>query len=220
MIIALVSQKGGVGKSTLAAAFAWELHRRRQRVLVVDADPQGTVRVTGEIATEKGQEAPTIVAMGKDLHRPDQLPRISQAFDHCIIDTPGRHGAIMRAALMVADVALIPSGQSAADAWGILETIELVQQAQVIRPQLASALVITRKAPRTKLGQSAREVLEEAGFPVLQAEATFRVAWQESLAAGQGVTVYAPHDKAAEEACAILDEALALTANVEEAANA
>lgn len=219
MIIAFVSQKGGVGKSTLAAAFAWELHSRGQRVLVVDADPQGTVRVTGEIAAEQGQEAPSIVAMGQDLHRPDQLPRLAQAFDHCIIDTPGRQGAIMRAALMVADVALVPSGQSAADAWGVLETVELVQQAQVIRPQLAGALVITRKAPRTKLGQSAREVLEEVGFPVLQAEGTFRVAWQESLAAGQGVTVYAPRDKAAEEARAILEETLDLT-DQELAANA
>lgn len=209
MILSLVAEKGGCAKSSCAIAIASELHARGHRVLLVDADPQGTARVTGEVAAERGAPAPTVIAMGKDLHRPDQLPRLAQAFDHVVIDTPGRADGVQMAALLVADVALVPVGQSAADAWGITATLRLVEQAQVVRPDLRAALLITRKLPRTSLGKSAREVLEPSGLPVLATETTYRVAWQECLAAGVGVAQYAPKDRAAEEARALVDEVLA-----------
>ncbi len=206
MILAFVSQKGGVGKSTLAVAVAWELQARGDRVLVVDSDPQATVRVTGEVATENGAPAPSIVALGRDMHRPDQIPLLAQGFDHVVIDTPGRLGDVQRSALMVADMAVVPVGQSAADAWGISETIELIRQARTHRPELRAALVITRKMPRTTLGKSAREVLAASGLELLGAETTYRVAWQEALAAGSGPAQYAPRDRAALEARSLVDE--------------
>lgn len=211
MIIALVQQKGGVGKSTLAVAIAWELQSRGARVLVVDSDPQGTVRVTGEVAAERHADAPSVVVLGKDMWRDGQLPRLAQAYDHVVIDTPGRLGDVQRAALAVADVALLPVGQSAADAWGVAETLDVVKTAQQeLRPELRAALVITRKAPRTTLGQQARTALEGHGLPVLKTETTYRVAWQECLADGQGVAQYAPSDKAADEARRLVDELLAM----------
>lgn len=211
MITALISQKGGSAKSTLTVALAWELHAQHARVLVVDADPQGTVRVTGEVAAERGQSAPSIVALGKDMYRPEQLPRLAASFEHVFIDTPGRLSDISRAALMVADLALIPVGQSAADAWGIGETIALVQQAQTFRPELKAALVITRILPRTSLGKGAREALAPAGIPIFVTETTYRIAWQEALAAGVGPVQYAPKDKAANETIALLKELLLFT---------
>lgn len=211
MILALISQKGGVGKSTLSVSIAWELQERGARVLVVDADPQGTVRITGEVATEAGLPAPTIIALGKDMYRPEQLPTLAANYDHVIIDTPGRLGDVQRAALMVADIALMPVGQSAADAWGLTETLELARQAQTLRPQLRTALVITRKLPRTALGKNAREVLAGCDFPILTTETTYRVAWQEALAAGKGVSQYNPKDAAAVEAKSLVNELLAFT---------
>src|SRR5262245_11332646 len=118
MITTLLSTKGGAGKSTLTVALGWELMSRGARVLLVDADPQATVRTTGEVARERGAKAPTIVAMGKDLYQPDQLPALVPSFEHVLLDTPGRLGEVARAALMACDVALLPVGQSAADAWG------------------------------------------------------------------------------------------------------
>lgn len=212
MIIALVSQKGGVGKSTLAVSIAWELQARGDRVLVVDADPQGTVRVTGEVAAERGATAPSIVALGRDMYRPDQLPLLAQNFDHVVIDTPGRLGDVQRSALMVADLVVVPVGQSAADAWGIADTIELIRQAQTLRPELRAVLVITRKLPRTALGRSARDALVASGFEILGSETTYRVAWQEALAAGLGAAQYAPRDKAALETRSIVDELFVPTA--------
>nr|ABX46805.1 putative cobyrinic acid A,C-diamide synthase [Myxococcus fulvus] len=211
MIVAVVSQKGGVSKSSLTCAIAWELHARGSSVLVVDADPQGTVRQSGQVSADEGRAMPTIVAMGETMFRPDQLPRLARSYDHVIVDTPGRSDEVQRAALMVADLALIPCGQSAPDGWATVPTVELVQRAQRARPDLAVALVLTMCLPRTVVGRSARDVVAEAGIPVLSASTTHRIAWQEALAAGVGVAQYAPHDKAADEARAVVDELLVLT---------
>jgi hypothetical protein len=62
--------------------------------------------------------------------------------------------------------------------------------------------------PRTALGKNAREVLAGSGFPILSAETTYRVAWQEALAAGKGVAQYAPKDAAGVEATHLVDELL------------
>lgn len=225
MIVALVSQKGGSAKSTLAVSLAWELMARGSRVLLVDTDPQATVREVGEAAAAQGRMAPTIVAMGKDLFRPDQLPRLAGSFDHVFIDTPGRSGDVQNAALMVADVALIPVGQSAADMWSVSSTLDVVNKARELKEMhghaLKAALIITRRMPRTTLGKALRDTLKESGLPTFRGETTTRIAWQECLAAGQGVAQYAPRDAAASELKAIVDELLtfATPSHLNEVAN-
>jgi len=209
MRVVFASRKGGCGKSSLAIAVAWELHARGARVLLVDADEQGTAREVAAIATEQGKPSPTCVAMGAGMHRPDQLPQLAEAFEHVIIDSPGAAAAVVRSALMLADLAVVPVGASPADLWGARDTLDLIEAAQEIRPELRAALVLTRIQGRTALGRGARAVAEQAGLPVLEAETTYRVAWPESLAAGCGVSVYAPRDRAAEEVRALVAELLA-----------
>ena len=209
MKIALVSQKGGVGKSSLAVSIAWELASRGSSVLVVDGDPQGTARVARDVAIEAGKQAPAVVALGKDMCKPESLQRM-QRFEHVVIDTPAKLGDVQRAALMIADVAIVPISQSGAEVWGNTDTIALISQAQTINTGLKAALVFVRKLPATALGKGARAILENGDLPVLAAETTFRVAWQEAITAGVGVAQYAPRDKAAKELRAVVDEVLAL----------
>jgi chromosome partitioning protein len=113
---------------------------------------------------------------------------------------------VQRSALMVADVALFPCGPSAADAWALTSSIELFNEALAVRDSLLGCIVITRKQGRTSLGKAARSVLEQAGLAVLDAELSYRVAYQEALAAGSGVTAHSPRDLAAREVRALLDE--------------
>lgn len=212
MIVAIAGQKGGVGKSTLAVCLAAEAGERGLRVLLVDADPQGTVRTWGDLATEAANCSlwmPTIVSMGETMHRPDQLPRIAEGFDLAIIDCPPRHGGVQRSALMVAEAVLLPCGPSAADAWALASSLELVTEARTLRPGLLAAVVINKRKPRTALGADARGMLSEGGLPVLMTELGDRIAYQEALAAGLGVTRYAPRDAASKEVRGIFDEVLA-----------
>jgi chromosome partitioning protein len=206
MIIALTGQKGGVGKSTTAVSLAAYALERGLRVLLVDADPQGTVRTWGEVANESGREAPTIVAMGATMHRAGQLLALAEAYDVTVIDCPPRHGDVQRAALMVADVAVLPCGPSAADAWALAEAVEVVNDARSLRENLKACVVITRKQGRTALAKNARAVLESTGLPVLASELGYRIAYQEAMAAGVGVTAFSPRDPAAREIRSLFDE--------------
>src|SRR5262245_4570065 len=124
MIIAFCGQKGGAGKTTAALVTATEWLLRGRRVLLVDADPQGSAKTWGEVAAEGGSAAPTVVAMGAGLHRPDQLPALARSFDLTLIDCPPRHGEIQRAALMVADLAVLPCGPSGLDVWALGESLD------------------------------------------------------------------------------------------------
>jgi chromosome partitioning protein len=206
MIIAFTGQKGGVGKSTTAICVAACAVELGHRALLVDADPQGTARTWGEVAQESGRPSATVVAMGASMHRPGQLRQLASSYDITIIDCPPRHGDIQRSALMVADIAVLPSGPSATDAWALAGTLDVIREAQVLRDELRACILITRKQGRTALGQGAREVLGTSGLPVLESELGYRIAYQEAIAAGLGVTTFSPRDRAAAEIRALYDE--------------
>lgn len=209
MIIALVSQKGGVGKSTLATSIAWELMSRKRRVLLVDGDSeQGSSKVTVAAALERGLPTPACVDMGPDMFGPEELPALIAHYDDIVIDTPGQLGETQRGALMVADVALMPVGQTGYEAWSVMKTLNVLNAAQELRPELKVAMVVVRRDLRTDLGKTARDVLQDVGIPILKSETSYRVAWMEAPTAGQGVAQYAPKDAAAKECIALVDELL------------
>jgi chromosome partitioning protein len=206
MIVTLLGQKGGIGKSTTAISLAMAALERGSDALLVDADPQGTVRTWSEVANENRVRVPTVIAMGAAMHRPGQLDVIARGYDLTLIDCPPRHGDVQRSALMISDAALLPCGPSAADAWAVSASLELLSEAQTLRETLQACIVITRKQGRTTLGRSARAVLAQSGLTVLDSELSYRISYQEALAAGSGVTQFCPRDPAAREVRALLDE--------------
>jgi chromosome partitioning protein len=210
MRIALVSQKGGVSKSTLAVSLAWEFHERGKRVLLVDADPQATCRDALARAEQRGRHGPTVVGMGAELYRKEQLPRLAQGFDHVILDTPGRVGDVQRAALLVADVALVPVSPSGPDAWALEQTLQAIEEARKGVSSLKAALIITRQIPRSTIAAQARAALEDLGrsfgVPVFRAGTHNRTAWAEASTEGMGVAQHAPRSVAAEELRAVVLE--------------
>jgi len=206
MIIALTGQKGGIGKSTTAICLAVAALERGSRVLLVDADPQGTVRTWCDVANEAARKAPTVVAMGATMHRAGQLRDMAASFDVVVIDCPPRHGDIQRSALMVADLAVLPCGPSAADAWALAGSLDVLAEARSLREDLAACVLLTRKQGRTVLAKGARAALSAAGLPILRTELGHRVAYQEALAAGHGITTYAPRDAGARETYQLLEE--------------
>jgi chromosome partitioning protein len=206
LIVAFTGQKGGSGKSTAALAVAGEWLARGKRVLLCDADPQGTARTFAAVAAEAGHPCPAVIGVGAGFHRAEQVPTLARGYEHTLIDCPPRHGELARSALALATVAVLPCGPSAADAWALAESVELVAEARRIRPELRAAVLLTRKVARTALGEQARRVLASSGLPILRAELGYRTAYQEALAAGLGVTRYAPRSPAAAEVRALSRE--------------
>ncbi len=204
MIIACAGQKGGVGKTTTAISIAVEAQERGLRVLLVDGDPQGTVRVWHGVAQESGHTAPMVMLFGETMHK--ELPPIARDFDLVLVDCPPAIAEVQRSALLVADTVILPCGPTAQDAWSLLRTVKLIEEARKRRPRLDTRILINRVKAGTALGRGARDVMLKFGEDVMATEIHDRVAYPEAIAEGRGVTTYAPHSEAADEVRALVDE--------------
>lgn len=216
-VIAVVGQKGGSGKTTVATGIATELIARGLRVLLVDADPQRTASTWRDVALEQGHEAttPTVVGMGaRELT--GLFATLAPQHDVSIIDCPPAHGEIQRAALMVADLALMPCAPSPFDVWALASSVALLREAQAIRPELRGALLLNRRIEGTLISQDSRRAIEGLGVPVLRASLCARVAYAEAGAAGLGVAQYAPRETAGAELRALVDELQEVMTHVRE----
>lgn len=197
LTIALASLKGGVGKSTLSMNLAAALHRAGHRTLLVDADPQGTCAAWAARAAELEHDGPPVVAMvGAALRR--DLAKVAEGFDVVVLDSPPRMGTEARAAMMAADLVVLPVTPGAADLWAAAETVAVLEEARAFRPELRAVVVLNR-ADRTTLAKLAAKAVEELGVPALDVTIAQRVAFGEATLAGQGVTDYAPDSEAARE---------------------
>jgi chromosome partitioning protein len=185
VIIALLNQKGGVGKTTLATHLAGEFARSGDSVVVIDADPQGSAldwsqrRKEGTYPRLFG-----VVGLAREtLHL--EAPEIARRVDHVVIDGPPRVTALARSALLAADLVLIPVQPSPYDVWASSEMVALVNEALVFRPTLRAAFVVNRRVTRTVIGREARSTLTEHRIAPLVTEIHQRIVFAESVAAGR-----------------------------------
>jgi chromosome partitioning protein len=108
MILALLQQKGGGGKTTLATHLAGALASPQASVLVIDADPQGSALDWSQRRTLLGlpRRFGVIGLARETLHQ--EVPQIARHTQHVIIDGPPRVTALARSAILAADLVLIP----------------------------------------------------------------------------------------------------------------
>jgi chromosome partitioning protein len=205
MIISLLNQKGGVGKTTLAIHLASALAARSQRVLLVDADVQSSAL---DWSASREEPLPfAVVGLPKAiLHR--EAPRLAQDYNHLVIDGPPRVYDVARSAVLASDIVLIPIQPSPYDIWAAKDIVDLIGEAAQFNENLKSAFVINRKIVNTAIGREVGAALAEYSLPVLEAQICQRVAFAESAAAGLTVLESAPHSAAAREIEALVSELL------------
>jgi len=199
MIIALLNQKGGVGKTTLAVHIAEALTRIGKSVLLVDADPQGSALDWSEARPDTDSN-PSFSVIGlpkSNLHK--ELPALAQNYDAVLIDGPPRVNEIARAAIMASDIVLIPVQPSPYDVWAAKEIVDLLQEASTFKENIKSAFVINRKIVNTAIGRDVGEALAGYNLPVLSTAIGQRVAFAESAAQGLTVMDTEPNGIAAKE---------------------
>lgn len=209
IVVSFLNQKGGVGKTTLAVHIAHALAQSGQRVLLVDADPQGSA--LDWAASRRGDPMFAVAGLPRpSIHK--ELPALAKGYDLVLIDGPPRVYDVARSAIMASDVVLIPVQPSPYDVWAAKEIVDLLHEAGVFKPHLKSAFVINRKIVNTALGRDVVEALAEYPIPVLKAAVCQRVALAESAAQGQTVFETSPVNPAGNEILELLDELIELAA--------
>ena len=160
MIIALLNQKGGVGKTTLALHLAGQWAKQSKRIILINADPQGSALDWSEQRAREG--LPRLFGV-VGLARYDSPGGAGLARDvrHLIIDGPPRIAGLMRSALLAADLVLIPAHPSPFDGWASGEMLKLLAEARIFRPQLVARFVLNRCAARTVIARDTVELLAE-----------------------------------------------------------
>lgn len=197
MVIVVANEKGGVGKTTLAANLAVMRAQHGNDVLVIDADPQGSFSEFCRVREEEGHTPALTCAavLGKSVA--SETRKFVPRFDDIVIDCGGRDTAAFRSALLVADVLLVPSLPGQFDAWSLENVDTVVGEARALNEGIRSFLVMNKvdSNPRISLSD---EVLEYAAdlenLTPLAVKVGYRVAYRRSAAEGQAVNELAKRD--------------------------
>ncbi|SIT13605.1 ParA family partition ATPase [Insolitispirillum peregrinum] len=206
MIVALLNQKGGVGKTTLALHLAGEWAGRGKRVTLIDADPQGSaLDWSQQRARENGVRLFGVVGLARDtLHR--EAPELARDADHIVIDGPPRIAGLMRSALLATDLVLIPVQPSPFDGWASAEMLALLAEARIYRPALAARFVLNRCGARTIIARETAETLADHDPPVLATTIGQRVVFADAAQSGRLASEIDPDSPAAREIVALAAE--------------
>jgi chromosome partitioning protein len=188
-IIAVVNQKGGSGKTTVSMQLAGTLGIKGHQVLVVDADPQGTATRWSATAPDDKPFPAAVMnlsAAGNKLHK--EVQKYVDKFDYIIIDCPPAvETVIPQAALLIADLALVPLAPSLADIWATVGIKQIIESVANVNPALKSRLVINQLVSNTNLSRELLDVLANFGIAPVSTTLGSRTVYKESLA---GVTVH------------------------------
>ena len=201
-VIAVLNQKGGSGKTTIATHLARALQLDGDGVLLVDSDPQGSAR---DWAAVREEQPVTVVGIDRPTIERD-LKHIAHK-DFVVIDGAPQAADLAVSALRAADFVLIPVQPSPYDIWATAELVDLVKQRiELTDGRLQAAFVVSRAIKGTKIGGEVAEALAGYDLPVLETRITQRVSYPSTAAAGTTVLDSDPAGDAAAEVRALSTE--------------
>jgi len=195
MIISFVNQKGGVGKTTTAINLASSLVRKKLKLVLIDADPQGSAATWHGIEDNQAFE---ILAHPEELRRTD-IETLKSAYDYVIIDAPPAVDDKVETILKASDLAILPVTPSSLDLWSCKEVLDTVNSESEAPLTGNVRLLINRKIPGTRVGREVRQALDQFDTPVFETELCQRVAYIDAMKYGVSVMQFAPGSKAADE---------------------
>jgi chromosome partitioning protein len=199
MIITVGGQKGGTGKTTIAAHLAVLRAGEGERVLLVDADEQQSAKL---FSTQRKLEHPDVVQYSADTHLDDavrlEIGQKSDLYDDVIIDTGGRDSRSQRSALAIADMLVMPFKPRSLDLWTIEDMLKIIELMQSVNPKLKAVSVLNQADAQGADNQEAEALLSDiAEISYSGVSIVNRKAFGKAIAQGLAVHELRPPDKKA-----------------------
>lgn len=214
-VVTIAQQKGGSGKTSLAAHLAayWAnedsseptgsapgkgkrtSERRRLRVALIDLDPQQSLTSWFRLREELHGPDPYLTLRKVDGWRAaTELARAQEEADVIIIDSPPHAETATRVGVRSADLVIVPIQLTPLDVWASKPTMEIIERER--RPAL---FVLNRVPARARMAEQIAEALKREKLPIANASLGNRVAYAAAMMQGRGVTEILPHSAAADE---------------------
>ena len=180
-IITVAQQKGGAGKTTIAANLAVALSREGKRVALLDTDPQGSLGrwfMTRRAAGDPGMEFSTASAWGVSY----ECDKLRGSVDYVLVDTPPKIDSDLKPAIRESDLVIVPVSASQIDVWATEGVLDLAN-----REKAEVMVVLNRAKAGTRVAGDVDRALRELGIERAQATLGHRVAFPETMGVGRGV---------------------------------
>ena len=202
-IITIAQQKGGAGKTTIAAHLAVAFSQKGKRVAVIDIDPQGSLTQWYKVREKKFGEgfAGINLSTVSGWRLPNEIDRLRGAVDLVIIDSPPHTQTETKTAIRAADFVIIPAQPSPTDLWATAETVKFATEERVPHKVLLNRAVLNSKLLKN---------IEKQFSSTLKNKIGNRISFASSMLEGKTVTETAPSSSASEEIKSIAKELSAM----------
>lgn len=203
-VITVAQQKGGSGKTTVAAHLAVALSRLNgSTIALLDVDPQGSLgewfeareRRLGERHTGMGFRT----ASGWGARR--EAMGLARDYDFVVVDTPPKSDLEAKPAIEAASLVIVPIQPTPVDVWSSTATLAIVD-----RQSAPALVVVNRVPPRARVADEMIDAILNLGAEVAEARIGNRVAFAASMGEGSTVMEMAPSSPGAAEVYAVARE--------------
>lgn len=184
MIISILNQKGGTGKTTLSVNLTRAYHLHHQNALLVDSDQQGSSQKWHE---RSGGELIDMTCLPLNTLHKDIL-KYKDRYSRIIIDGVPRVSDVTICAIKAADLILVPVQPSPYDIWATEDLVRNIKdRIEMTEGRTKAAFIITRKIIGTKIGNEIYSELSQLGLPVFENGTSQRISYVTSVKEGVSV---------------------------------
>ena len=180
-IITVAQQKGGAGKTTIAANLAVALTRMGKSVVLLDTDPQGSLGRWFMTRRERGaddMEFSTASAWGVSY----ECDKLRKEADYVFVDTPPKIDSDLKPAIRESDLVIVPVSASQVDVWATEGVLDMAQ-----REKAEILVVLNRAKAGTRVAEDVDKSLRQLGVARAKTTLGHRVAFPETMGVGKGV---------------------------------